>query len=202
MIAKLTGLLDSIGEDSAVVDVGGVGYHVFCPVPTLRALGQRGDPVSLLIETHVREDHIHLFGFATADGRAWFRLLQMVQGIGAKVAIAILNAIEPTELVDAIAAQDHVPLTKASGVGGKLAKRVVLELKDRVAAGVAEPAAAAPTTAPSGGRDPAADAVSALVNLGYRRVDAFTAVASARRNLGGAPPVEALIRASLQELSR
>jgi Holliday junction DNA helicase RuvA len=201
VIAKLTGLLDSIGEDSAVVDVGGVGYHVFCPAPTLRALGRRGDPVSLLIETHVREDHIHLFGFATADGRAWFRLLQTVQGIGAKVAIAILNAIEPTELVDAIAAQDHVPLTKASGVGAKLAKRIVLELKDRVTAGAAPPAAAT-AAAPSVGRDPAADAVSALVNLGYRRVEAFTAVASARRNLGGAPPVEALIRASLKELSR
>ncbi|MSP51964.1 MAG: Holliday junction branch migration protein RuvA [Alphaproteobacteria bacterium] len=199
MIAKLTGVLDSIGADGVVIDVGGVGYAVYCPSSTLGTLGAPGSAVSLLIETHVREDHIHLYGFANDEARSWFRLLQTVQGIGAKVALAILAALSPAELVDSIVAQDHVPLTKANGVGAKLAKRVTIELKDRVAGAIAAPVRA---VAAAPGADVANEAVSALVNLGYRRIEAFTAVSAAKRTLGGTRRVEDLIRASLQELSR
>jgi Holliday junction DNA helicase RuvA len=197
MIAKLTGLLDSAGGDSAVVDVGGVGYLVFCSSRTLGKLPTKGGPVSLLVETHVREDHIHLYGFADVAEREWFRLLTTVQGVGARLGLAILSALSTDDLARAIASADKVSLSRASGVGPKLALRIAVELKDKVGALALGPASA---ILPESGT--AADAVSALVNLGYRRAEAFDAVAAATRRLGGAAAVDALIRAGLQELSQ
>ena len=203
MIAKLNGVLDSMGADWAVVDVGGIGYLVYCSARTLHQLPGPGGSVVMLIETHVREDHIHLYGFADSLERDWFAILQAVQGVGARVALGILSALSPIEIMQAIAAQDAQPLTQASGVGAKLANRIVTELKDKAPSLAAVPLSreidAAPATAESGA---AADAVSALTNLGYRRVDAFSAVASAARNLGSEVEVEALIRGSLKELGR
>ncbi|MEE8515795.1 MAG: Holliday junction branch migration protein RuvA [Alphaproteobacteria bacterium] len=205
MIGKLTGVLDSAGEDWAMVDVGGVGYVVFCSGRTLAALGAVGEPVSLCIETHVREDHIHLYGFEDMAGRNAFRMLLTVQGVGARVALAILTVLPAARLADAIGARDQAALSQASGVGAKLAGRIVSELRDKVAAML--PALAKVSGGPPSGTRPGAedaetaDAVSALVNLGYRRMDAFGAVAAASRRLGGDVPVEDLIRAGLQELS-
>ena len=200
MIAKLRGLLDQVGPDWAVVDVGGVGYHAFCSARTLAALGGSGDAVTLWIETHVREDHIHLYGFATPEERDWFRLLTKVQGVGARVALAILGAIPVERLIEAVAAQDKSALTQADGVGPKLAARVVNELKDKIGDPLGAVAATpgAPSAAPHAG--PTADAVSALVNLGYRRVEAHGAVAEAARRIGPEASVEGLIKAGLQEL--
>ena len=199
MIAKLTGLVDAAGMDSAVIDVGGVGYHVFCSAKTLGRLPARGNVASLLIETHVREDHIHLYGFADEAERDWFRLLTTVQGVGAKLALAILGVHTAGDLAQVIAAQDKASLSRASGVGPKLATRILTELKDK-AGGIAFGglAALAPEAEPIG---PMADAVSALVNLGYRRAEAFGAVAQAAKRLGGTPALESLIRAGLKELS-
>ncbi|MDA1133031.1 MAG: Holliday junction branch migration protein RuvA, partial [Proteobacteria bacterium] len=179
MIAELTGAVAEVGADTAVIDVGGVGYLVFCSAATLRALPARGERASLKIETHVREDRIQLFGFATAAERDWFRALQSVQGVGARVALAILSVISPRALAEAIAAQDPVPLTRANGVGPKLAKRIAGELKDAVSA-LALDAPGAAVGAGGGGiedGDDARDAVSALVNLGYGRTEAHAAVA-------------------------
>jgi Holliday junction DNA helicase RuvA len=131
MIAKLRGLVDSVGQDNAVLDVSGVGYLVFASKRTLSALPPPGDVAALLIDTHVREDHIHLYGFLEAAERDWFGLLCTVQGVGARVALAILSVLPPERLVQAIAAQDKTPLTQASGVGPKVAGRIVSELKDK-----------------------------------------------------------------------
>ena len=200
MIAKLTGLVDSAAMDSAVIDVGGVGYHVFCSAKTLGRLPARGNVASLLIETHVREDHIHLYGFADEAERDWFRLLTTVQGVGAKLALAILGVHSANDLAQVIAAQDKASMTRASGVGPKLATRILTELKDKVG-GIALGglAALAPEAEPIG---PMADAVSALVNLGYRRVEAFGAVARVTQRLGDGAQLDAVIRAGLQELAR
>jgi Holliday junction DNA helicase RuvA len=202
MIAKLTGLLDSIGEDRAVVDVGGVGYLVFCSTRTLSQLPGRGETVSLAVETHVREDHIHLYGFSEEAEREWFRLLLTVQGVGARVGLAILSVLGPQELADAIIAQDKAMITRASGVGPRLAARILTELRDKVS-GIEAFAPAVSEAGPASGRDRAAldDAVSALVNLGYRRGDAFGAVSGAMRTLGDDAAVEELIRAGLKELT-
>ena len=132
MIASLKGVLESVAEESAVVDVSGVGYLVFCSGRTLANLPQPGEAVRFVVETHVREDHIHLYGFAEPGERDWFRLLTTVQGVGAKVALAILSALGPEELVQAVAAQDKAAVSRANGVGPKLAGRIVLELKDKV----------------------------------------------------------------------
>jgi Holliday junction DNA helicase RuvA len=203
MIAKLSGVLDSMREGSTVVDVQGVGYLVFCSAATQRRLPPVGDPVSLLIETHVREDHIHLYGFADPGERDWFRHLLTVQGVGSKVALAILSAVKPDDLARAIAAQDKSVLTQADGVGPKLAQRIVNELKDKVGglalaalAGAGLRGAAAPVES-----EIAIDAVSALVNLGYRRAEAFGAIAHAAQRLGRDAPVADLIRAGLKELA-
>lgn len=203
MIAKLSGRLDSIGDDWAVIDVGGVGYIVFCSGRTLAQLPGRGEAVSVSVETHVREDHIHLYGFAESAERDWFRLLTTVQGVGARVALAILSVLGPRELADAILSQDKAMVVRANGVGPKLAQRIVSELKDKVGGLEAYAPAAAAVAAAGTGVDAAAleDAVSALVNLGYRRGDAFGAVTGAMRTLGDGAPVEALIRAGLKELS-
>jgi Holliday junction DNA helicase RuvA len=199
MIAKLSGILDHAGSDGVVVDVGGVGYLVFCSARTLRQLPGEGEPVRLVIETHVREDHIHLYGFIDAAERSIYRMLTTVQGVGAKLALAILGALSPDALVAAIAAQDRTALTQADGVGAKLATRIVVELRDKVGGVSLAPA-------PIDGATPildgvAADAVSALVNLGYRRVDAFGAVARASRKVGGEAKLDALIRGGLKELA-
>lgn len=202
MIAKLAGILDQLAADGAVVDVNGVGYLAFCSTRTLGRLPPLGSPVRLLIETHVREDHIHLYGFADAAERDWFRLLTTVQGVGARLALAVLSAIGPDELALAILAQDRASLARAEGVGPRLAARIVNELKDK-AGGLALAKAAAPAAAAAPpGDGPAADAVSALVNLGYRRAEAFGAVAAAAHRLGREAAAEALIRAGLQELAQ
>lgn len=203
MIAKLAGLVDQVGSDSAVIDVGGVGYLAFCSTRTIGNLPPAGAPVTLLIETHVREDHIHLYGFSDPAERDWFRRLTTVQGVGARLALAILSVISPEELGLALLAQDKVALTRADGVGPRLATRIVNELRDKldsIAAAVSPTALIAPTRDQESG--PTADAVSALVNLGYRRVEAFGAVTTVARRLGSAADAAALIRAGLQELAR
>ncbi len=211
MIGKLTGLVDSLEEDRCIVDVGGVGYLVFASARTLGQL-QAGQGVALLIETHVREDHIHLFGFAERGEREWFRLLSTVQGVGARVALAILSVLSPDQLATAVAAQDKAAVARANGVGPKLAGRIVAELKDKagalvfhggqpVAAAAGGEGAAAPPTAGADLAQTAEDAVSALVNLGYKRSEAFAAVAAAGRELGGEAELDALIRAGLRELA-
>ena len=132
MIAKLTGVLDSLGEDSLIIDVSGVGYLVFCSSRTLRSTGKLGDPLTLFIETHVREDHIHLYGFLDSSEHEWFRLLTTVQGVGAKVALAVLGALTPKELENAFLTEDKALLTRAPGVGQRLAVRLLAELRDKV----------------------------------------------------------------------
>lgn len=204
MFARLKGLLDEVAEDSAIIDVGGVGYLVFCSARTLGNLPGRGEAVRLEIETHVREDHIHLYGFLTLAERDWFRLLTTVQGVGARVALAILSVLSPEALTQAVAAQDKAAVTRANGVGPKLAQRIVTELKDKVggmalgasASQSGKPAEAAPETSGA-----AEDAVSALVNLGYGRSEAFTAVAKSLNSEPGAD-VSTLIRAALRDLSQ
>ena len=203
MIGKLSGRMDDSGEDWAILDVGGVGYIVFASARSLSRLPPRGEAASLLIETHVREDHIHLFGFIDAAERDWFRLLGTVQGVGAKMALAILSVLPPDQLVQAIAAQDKTALTRASGVGPKLAGRVLSELKDKAGSIALGPGAFA--VEPGAGAAVMGgvfeDAVSVLVNLGYRRTEAFGAVARAGSGLGPDAAVEALIKAGLNELA-
>jgi Holliday junction DNA helicase RuvA len=199
MIAKLSGILDRSGTDGVVIDVGGVGYLVFCSARTLRQLPGEGEAVRLVTETHVREDHIHLYGFIDETERAMYRLLTTVQGVGAKLALAILGALSPDALAAAIVAQDRMALTQADGVGPKLATRIVIELRDKVSG---LPAATSQLPgAPTALDGAAADAVSALVNLGYRRVDAFGAVARASRKIGAEAGLDALIRGGLKEMT-
>jgi Holliday junction DNA helicase RuvA len=201
MIASLSGVVERVAADSAVIDVHGVGYLVFASARTLGRLPGRGEPARLHVETHVREDHIHLYGFAEESERDWFRLLTTVQGVGAKTALAILSALQPEALTTAVMAQDKTALTRADGVGPKLAQRILNELRDKVGGIALGPAALQGASAePQAGA--AQDAVSALVNLGYPRSDAFAAVAGAARSLGGEAPFDALFKASLKELAR
>ena len=203
MIAKLAGLLDQVAPDAAIVDVNGVGYLAFCSTRTLGRLPPVGAPVRLLVETHVREDHIHLYGFVDTAERDWFRLLTTVQGVGARLALAVLSAIGPEELGIAILAQDRATLARAEGVGPRLAARIVNELRDKTGSlALTAPSAAEAASAPPLGAGPASDAVSALVNLGYRRTEAFGAVAAAAQRLGAGAATEALVRAGLQELAQ
>ena len=200
MIARLKGLVDEIADDSAIIDVGGVGYQLFCSAKTLQALPRPGEAVSLEVETHVREDHIHLYGFASAAEKAWFARLQTVQGVGARVALAILSILLPDEISRAIAAQDKTMVGRASGVGPKLATRIVTELKDKVPAfeGSAIPSI---NGAGTGGDNRMSEAVSALVNLGYKQAEAMGAVARVNRSHDGDASLEQLIRDGLRELS-
>jgi len=189
-----------------LIDVNGVGYVVHAASRTLSKLGPNGAPVTLLIETHVREDAINLYGFWDATERDWFRLLTTVQGVGAKVALAILSVLAPDDLSLAIAAQDKAIVTRAPGVGPKLAQRIVSELKDKagniaLGAGAVTPAAAVNGSGKASG-GPAEDAISALVNLGYRRAEAYGAIAKAARDLGERASLDALIRSGLKELSQ
>lgn len=201
MIARLRGKLDTLDEGHAVIDVGGVGYLVACPTRTLAALPRPGEAVDLLIETQVRDDSITLYGFGSRAERSWFRLLQTVQGVGARVALGILSVLGPDELARAVAAQDKAALARPSGVGPRLAGRIASELKDRLSELPVPVGAPSPGPAAALG-GPADDAVSALVNLGYGRSDAHAAVAKAAATLGDAAPLEALIRTGLQELAR
>ena len=224
MIAKLTGIIDSVGADFAVIDVAGVGYMVFASSRTLGRL-LPGDAASLLVETHVREDHIHLFGFYDALERDWFKLLTTVQGVGPKVCLAILSVLDPDGLVHAVAAGDKAAVARANGVGPKLAGRIVSELKDKVGA-LALGAAPAPAEGTPKGKGKSKskgtgkakkpgkkkeeagpdtrtlthDAVSALVNLGYGPSEALVAVSHAAHAMEDAVTVEALIKAGLGEL--
>ena len=203
MIARLTGLVDQLSPDATVIDVGGVGYLTFCSTRTISKLPPTDTPVTLLVETHVREDHIHLYGFIDHAERDWFRQLTTVQGVGARVALAILSALSPEELGTAILNQDKAALSRADGVGPRLATRIVTELRDKAGGLAAAAMSTQPTiTATDQNPGPAADAVSALVNLGYRRAEASGAVATAARRLGEAADAGALIRGGLQELTR
>lgn len=196
MIARLKGRLDSIGDDHVVLDVQGVGYLVYCPIRVLANLPPVDSALDLHIETVVREDSITLFGFADPLERRWFRLLQTVQGVGARVALGVIGILSGTELATAVARQDKAALTRASGVGARLAGRIVAELSGRLGDLPAIPAPAG--TVLRGGAE--ADAVSALTNLGYGRSDAQTAVARALQDAGPEPAVDALIRTALRLL--
>jgi Holliday junction DNA helicase RuvA len=203
MIGKLKGLIDSTGADWLMVDVSGVVYFVSCSAKTLGVLPGVGEATEIYTEMLVSQDNIRLVGFATAHEKEWFKLLQSVQGVGARVALAILSIMTPSELASASALQDKALIGRANGVGKKLAERIVLELKDKVPAftavdlGLGQVAAELASRVPSA----ASDAVSALVNLGYGQSQAAQAVASALKKIGGDQPAEKLIRAALKELA-
>lgn len=206
MIGKLSGILDSASQDHLILDVSGVGYVVHCSPRTMGSAGQKGDAVSLLIDTHVREDAINLYGFADVAEQHWFRLLYSVQGVGPKAAMAILGVCPPDQLGFAIAAGDKAAVQRADGVGPKLAQRIVTELKDKAAKMDVTPVIAikgakGDAVKPAGGVEQ--DAVSALINLGYNRADAFAAVlqAKGKANDNDAGNLPALIRLALKELS-
>ena len=202
MIARLKGIVEALDEGAAVIDVNGVGYLVSASARTLRDLAV-GAPATLLIETVVREDAIALYGFADAAERDWFRLLTSVQGVGARLGLSILSTLSPEEIARAIAAQDRASLSRAPGVGAKLAARLASELKDKAArfgVSLVAQSSASPASAVSGSVNE--DAVSALVNLGYRRVEAFGAIARASQRLGADAQLDAVIRAGLRELAR
>lgn len=204
MIAKLRGILDELGENRAVVDVNGVGYLVHASVTTMRTMPPLGSEVTLYIESHIREDRFDLFAFATKEERAAYRLLVGVQNVGAKVALSVLSIMSPTDLALAVASGDVAAITQANGVGKKTAERVVLELKDKM--GSLPSGVGSVLSGASGSMDgealPLRDAVSALVNLGYRAMEAERAVTLAAADLGRDAAVEALIGHSLKELGR
>lgn len=204
MIGKLKGKIDSYSEDAVIIDVGGVGYHVFCSARTLAKLPETGMAAELVIETHVREEHIHLLGFPDADEREWFRTLTTVQGVGVKMALAVLGVYSPAELAHIIAAKDTKTLTRISGVGPKLAERITTELKNKVAklptgvtsATVKNTHSALPKTTIG------EDAISALINLGYNRANAYNAVTAALS--GGkdaSSSIDTVIKESLRYLA-
>jgi len=199
MIAKLTGRLDDVAHDSCVIDVNGVGYLVHASARTLSALGARGDTVSVFTEMQVSENDMRLIGFAGAAERDWFRLMTAVQGVGSKVALAILSVLHPDELARAVAQGDAAQVARAHGVGPKLAQRIVNELKDK-AGGIALGPAGAGAPPAVGGH--AADAVSALQNLGFKPAEAARAVGEADRDLGPGASLDALVRAALKKAAR
>ena len=198
MIAHLKGRLDSVGTDHAVIDIGGVGYLVGASARTLSALGAVGEAAMLHTEMLVAEDSIRLVGFARADERDWFRMLTGVQGVGARVALAILSALEPTDLGRAVMAQDKATVARANGVGPKLAERIVRELKDKVGGIAIGPAGSTQVSSTGAG----ADAVSALLNLGFRPADAASAVAAAEEELGADAGLDALVRLALRKAAK
>jgi Holliday junction DNA helicase RuvA len=205
MIGKLKGVIDSYGEDHVVVDVHGVGYLVHCSARTLQALPAAGELATLAIETHVREDQIRLFGFLSDVEREWFRLLQTVQGVGTKVALAVLSTLAPADLATAVAMRDKAMVARTPGVGPKVAERIVTELKDKAPAYASvDPAVAKLSGALEDRRapQPVADAVSALVNLGYGQPQAAAAIAAAVRSAGEGADTAKLIRIGLKELSK
>jgi holliday junction DNA helicase RuvA len=199
MIAQLTGRVDALSDGTCVIDVGGVGYLVQASSRTLSALPQPPTTAKVLIETHVREDAIVLYGFADSAERDWFRLLTTVQGVGGRVALAILSALAPRDLIGAIAAGDKASLTRAQGVGPRLAIRLLTELKDKTGA---MPTSSGVSYTPIAAATPADDALSALVNLGYRRIEAAPVVARVLERLGEGATLDALIRDSLKDLAQ
>ena len=205
MIGKLKGVIDSYGEDFIVLDVNGVGYLVQCSARTLQELPGVGQPITLSIETYVREDQIRLFGFLSDVEREWFRLLQTVQGVGAKVALSVLSTLKPGDLASAIALRDKAMVARTPGVGPKVAERIVTELKDKAPAYAdVDPAVIRLSGAVEDRRapQPVADAVSALVNLGYGQPQAAAAIAAASRSAGEKAETAQLIRLGLRELSK
>lgn len=209
MIGKLRGLVDAVGESHCIIDVGGVGYEVQASARTLRNM-ELGATVSLVIDTHVREDAIRLFGFTSEVERSWFRTLQAVQGVGSKVALSVLGTLSQDELATAIALGDWAAVERTPGVGKKLALRIVAELKDKApalsVAGLVLPSSGAITGGsvgvPQSGGTPVAEAISALVNLGYNPAQASQAVGVAVRDIGGDGDTATLIRRSLKALAR
>ena len=205
MIGKLKGIIDSYGTDYVILEVAGVGYQVHCSARTLAALPGPGEAATLSIETYVREDQIKLFGFASDIEREWFRLLQTVQGVGAKVALSVLGTLKVSELANAVAMRDKVSVSRAPGVGAKVAERIVTELKDKAPEFAAlDPAVIRLSDALEDKRapKPIADAVSALINLGYGQPQAAAAIAAAARNAGEAADTAMLIRQGLKELAK
>jgi holliday junction DNA helicase RuvA len=205
MIGKLKGIIDSYGQDNVILDVNGVGYLVHCSARTLQELPPAGQVATLSIETYVREDQIRLFGFMTDVEREWFRLLQTVQGVGAKVALAVLGTLKPADLASAIAMRDKAMVARTPGVGPKVAERIVTELKDKAPAyAEVDPALVRLSGALEDKRapQPLSDAVSALVNLGYGQPQAAAAVAAAARSAGEGAEVRTLIRLGLKELAK
>jgi holliday junction DNA helicase RuvA len=205
MIGKLKGIIDSYGEDFIILDVNGVGYQVACSARTLQELPGIGQPATLSIETHVREDALRLFGFMSDVEREWFRLLQTVQGVGAKVALSVLGTLKPADLASAIAMRDKAMVARAQGVGPKVAERIVTELKDKAPAYAGlDPAVIRLSGAVEEKRapQPVADAVSALVNLGYGQPQAAAAIAAAARSAGEGADAGSLIRLGLKELAK
>jgi Holliday junction DNA helicase RuvA len=190
MIALLTGRIEALADGACVVDVNGVGYLVHASTRTLATLPRPPEAARLLVETHVREDAILLYGFADSAERDWFRLLTTVQGVGGRVALSILSTLAPRDLIAALSAGDRASLSRAAGVGARLAARLVTELRDKVGA------------MPAGTAGPEADATSALVNLGYRQPEAQAAVARAAERLGETPGLDALIREALRDMAR
>jgi Holliday junction DNA helicase RuvA len=222
MIGKLRGILDEVLDDSVILDVGGVGYHIFCSQRTIAALPGIGEAVQLVTEMHVREDHMHLYGFPDTVEREWFRLLATVQRVGNKMALTIMSAHSPQGLAHAILAKDTTAFSRISGVGPKLAERIVTELKDKVSklptssfqpVGITATALSElppekgnkkPKTAAKAAPAPnhTEDAISALVNLGYSRSEAYTAAIKAAQAEGQSASLDTLIRLSLKELAR
>ncbi|WP_442678175.1 Holliday junction branch migration protein RuvA [Sphingomonas sp. ASY06-1R] len=198
MIARISGILAEITADHAVIDVNGVGYLAYASTRTLTAIGAVGGTVLLLTEMQVREDAITLFGFGSASERDWFRLLTGVQGVGGRVALAILSVLDTNDLSRAIASGDKAMIARANGVGPKLAQRIAMELKDKVGGIALGTGGAAP--APAG--TAASDALSALANLGFRPAEASAAVGAASDELGPAATLDALVRLALRKASR
>ena len=198
MIARLTGTLAEIGVDYAVLDVAGVGYLIQASARTLSAIGAVGGTAMLLTEMQVREDSMTLFGFGSAGEREWFRMLTGVQGVGGRVALSILSTLDAGELSRAVAGQDKAMIARANGVGPKLAQRIAMELKDKVGGVAIGPAGSLPKAAAGMG----ADAVSALVNLGFKSAEAGAAVAAAQEELGDGASLDALVRLALNKAAR
>lgn len=201
MIGKLTGIVDTVTEDSVILDVVGVGYLVHCPSSTLSRL-EKGAQASLIIETRLTDETIRLYGFSTTEEREWFRLLQTVQNVGSRVALNVLSALTARDLQRAIALGDKALVGRAQGVGPKLATRIVTELKDKVSAMVVRGHGEGGVLAPTAPRGPEADAVAALVKLGYSQSTAMEAVAGATRGLGEHAALDALIREALRAMGR
>jgi Holliday junction DNA helicase RuvA len=205
MIGKLKGIVDSYGEDFVILDVNGVGYQVHCSARTMQALPAAGAAATLSIETYVREDQLKLFGFLSDVEREWFRLLQTVQGVGAKVALSVLGTLKVSELASAVAMRDKAMVARSPGVGPKVAERIVTELKDKVPAFVdIDPAVVHLAGALDEKRapQPVTDAVSALVNLGYGQPQAAAAIAAAARSAGDGADTATLIKQGLKELAK
>ncbi|MCH2628890.1 MAG: Holliday junction branch migration protein RuvA [Nisaea sp.] len=200
MIGKLTGRLDAVSDNGAIIDVGGVGYSVFTSSRTMSQLGSIGEVVTVLVETHVREDHIHLYAFYSDDEKRWFQTLQTVQGVGSKAALAILSALTSEDIMNSLLSEDKTMFVRADGVGQKLATRIVSELKDKVDGFFAGNVNNIETTT-SQDNSLIADAISAMVNLGFSRFEAQKAVSKASNYKANIETLDKLIAATLKELA-